>query len=132
MCEVFLDVFVLLGGIEVFLCCIVYYDYWLDKVCCLVLMDLKVDFLMYGNGECLIIEVMYCLVKGEKIYEIIDVCGMVFIVNKLNCLFKVKFVEIVLNDVDIIGCVDLIINFYVMIEDLDGCEIEKDKGNFLI
>jgi uncharacterized radical SAM protein YgiQ len=40
-------------------------------------------------------------------------------------------VEIASNDVDTIGRVDPIINPYVMTEDLDGCEIEKDKGNSL-
>jgi len=52
-------------------------------------------------------------------------------VNKLNRPSKAKFVEIASNDVDTIGRVDPIINPYVMTEDLDGCEIEKDKGNSL-
>ncbi len=51
--------------------------------------------------------------------------------NKLNRPSKAKFVEIASNDVDTIGRVDPIINPYVMTEDLDGCEIEKDKGNSL-
>ena len=86
---------------------------------------------MYGNGERSITEVMHRLAKGEKIHEITDVRGTAFIVNKLNRPSKAKFVEIASNDVDTIGRVDPIINPYVMTEDLDGCEIEKDKGNSL-
>ena len=86
---------------------------------------------MYGNGERSITEVMHRLAKGEKIHEITDVRGTAFIVNKLNRPSKAKFVEIASNDVDAIGRVDPIINPYVMTEDLDGCEIEKDKGNSL-
>jgi hypothetical protein len=33
--------------------------------------------------------------------------------------------------VDTIGRVDPIINPYVMTEDIDGCEVEKEKGNSL-
>jgi len=94
-------------------------------------MDSKADLLMYGNGERSITEVMHRLAKGEKIHEITDVRGTAFIVNKLNRPSKAKFVEIASNDVDTIGRVDPIINPYVMTEDLDGCEIEKDKGNSL-
>ena len=94
-------------------------------------MDSKADLLMYGNGERSITEVMHRLARGEKIHEITDVRGTAFIVNKLNRPSKAKFVEIASNDVDAIGRVDPIINPYVMTEDLDGCEIEKDKGNSL-
>ena len=78
-----------------------------------------------------IIEVMHRLAKGEKIHEITDVRGTAFIINKHNRASKAKFVEIASNDVDSVGRVDPIINPYVMTEDLDGCEIEKDKGNNL-
>ena len=86
---------------------------------------------MYGNGERSITEVMHRLARGEKITDITDVRGTAFIVNKHNRASKSKFVEIASNDVDAIGRVDPIINPYVMTEDLDGCEIEKDKGNSL-
>jgi uncharacterized radical SAM protein YgiQ len=129
--EAFPDVPVLLGGIEASLRRIAHYDYWSDKVRRSVLMDSKADLLMYGNGERSITEVMHRLAKGEKIHEITDVRGTAFIVNKLNRPSKAKFVEIASNDVDAIGRVDPIINPYVMTEDLDGCEIEKDKGNSL-
>jgi uncharacterized radical SAM protein YgiQ len=129
--EAFPDVPVLLGGIEASLRRIAHYDYWSDKVRRSVLMDSKADLLMYGNGERSITEVMHRLAKGEKIHEITDVRGTAFIVNKLNRPSKAKFVEIASNDVDTIGRVDPIINPYVMTEDLDGCEIEKDKGNSL-
>jgi hypothetical protein len=32
---------------------------------------------------------------------------------------------------DTVGRVDPIINPYVMTEDIDGCEVEKEKGNSL-
>ena len=129
--EAFPDVPVLLGGIEGSLRRIAHYDYWSDKVRRSILMDSKADLLMYGNGERSIIEVMHRLAKGEKITEITDVRGTAFIINKNNRASKAQFVEIASNDVDSIGRVDPIINPYVMTEDLDGCEIEKDKGNSL-
>ena len=129
--EAFPDVPVLLGGIEASLRRIGHYDYWSDKVRRSILMDSKADLLMYGNGERSITEVMHRLARGEKIHEITDVRGTAFIVNKSNRASKAKFVEIASNDVDSVGRVDPIINPYVMTEDLDGCEIEKDKGNSL-
>ncbi|NWK72692.1 YgiQ family radical SAM protein [Acinetobacter sp. SwsAc6] len=129
--EAYPDVPVLLGGIEGSLRRIAHYDYWSDKVRRSILMDSKADLLMYGNGERSIIEVMHRLAKGEKITDITDVRGTAFIINKHNRASKAKFVEIASNDVDTIGRVDPIINPYVMTEDLDGCEIEQDKGNSL-
>ena len=129
--EAFPDVPVLLGCIEASLRRIAHYDYWSDKVRRSILMDSKADLLMYGNGERSITEVMHRLARGEKIHEITDVRGTAFIVNKSNRASKAKFVEIASNDVDSVGRVDPIINPYVMTEDLDGCEIEKDKGNSL-
>ena len=129
--EAFPDVPVLLGGIEGSLRRIAHYDYWSDKVRRSILMDSKADLLMYGNGERSIIEIMHRLAKGEKIHQITDVRGTAFIINKHNRVAKAQFVEIASNDVDTIGRVDPIINPYVMSEDIDGCEIEKDKGNSL-
>ncbi len=63
----------------------------------------------------------------KKIHEITDVRGTAFIINKNNRASKAKFVEIASNDVDTIGRVDPIINPYVMTEDIDGCEVEKEK-----
>ena len=125
--EAFPDVPVLLGGIEGSLRRIAHYDYWSDKVRRSILMDSKADLLMYGNGERSIIEIMHRLSRGEKIYDINDVRGTAFIINKNNRAAKAKFVEIASNDVDAVGRVDPIINPYVMSEDIDGCEIEKDK-----
>ena len=126
--EAFPDVPVLLGGIEGSLRRIAHYDYWSDKVRRSILMDSKADLLMYGNGERSIIEIMHRLSRGEKISNITDVRGTAFIINKNNRQAKAKFVEIASNDVDAVGRVDPIINPYVMSEDIDGCEIEKDKS----
>lgn len=121
----------LLGGIEGSLRRIAHYDYWSDKVRRSILMDSKADLLMYGNGERAIIDVMHRLAKGEKIHEITDVRGTAFIINKHNKASKAKFVEVASNDVDTVGRVVPIINPYVMTEDIDGCEVEKEKGNSL-
>ena len=129
--EAFPDVPVLLGGIEGSLRRIAHYDYWSDKVRRSILMDSKADLLMYGNGERSIIEVMHRLAKGERIHEITDVRGTAFIINKHNRASKSQFVEIASNDVDTIGRVDAIINPYVMTEDLEGCDIEKNKNSSL-
>ncbi|MFW2064993.1 YgiQ family radical SAM protein, partial [Acinetobacter ursingii] len=102
-----------------------------DKVRRSILMDSKADLLMYGNGERAIIEVMPRLAKGEKVHEITDVRGTAFIINKHNKASKAQCVEIASNDVDSIGRVDPIINPYVMTEEIDGCEVEKEKGNSL-
>lgn len=106
--EVWKDVLVIFGGIEVSLCCIVYYDYWFDIVCCFVLVDLKVDMLMFGNGECLLVEVVYCLVMGELISEICDVCNIVIIVKEV--LLGWSGVDFICFD--IFGKIDLILYLY--------------------
>lgn len=75
--------FVIVGGIEVSLCCIVYYDYWSEKVCCFVLFDFKVDMFFFGNVECFFVEVIYWLVVGEDIVDLWDICGIVIIVKEV-------------------------------------------------
>lgn len=129
--EAFPDVPIILGGIEGSLRRIAHYDYWSDKVRRSILMDAKPDLLVYGNGERAIIEIIHRLSKGEAVKNIVDVRGTAFILNKSSRELKTGFIEIDSNDVDVVGRVDPIINPYVMTEDLDGCEIEKDKGNHL-
>lgn len=107
-CEVYKDILVLVGGIEVSLCRIVYYDYWFNKVCRSVLMDFKVDLLVYGNVEWVVVEVVYWVVVGQEMKEICDVCGMVCMLLELLVDWEVKdFIWI-----DIFGCVDVYKNFY--------------------
>lgn len=67
------DIFIIIGGIEVFLRRFVYYDYWFDKVRVLILIDSSVDFLIYGMGEKLLFEILLRFKKGENIKEIRDV-----------------------------------------------------------
>lgn len=49
--EVYSDVVIVIGGIEVSLRRFVYYDYWSDKVRKFMLIDSGVDLLVYGMSE---------------------------------------------------------------------------------
>ncbi len=129
--EAYPDVPIILGGIEGSLRRIAHYDYWSDKVRRSILLDAKPDLLIYGNGERQLAEIMHRLSKGESVKTIVDVRGTAFILNKSNRELKKDFVEIDGNDVDTIGRIDPIINPYVMTEDLDDCNIEKEKKNNL-
>lgn len=129
--EAYPDTPIILGGIEGSLRRIAHYDYWSDKVRRSILLDAKPDVLVYGNGERALIEIMHRLAKGESIKNIVDVRGTAFILNKSNRYLKQRYVEVASNDVDTIGRVDPIINPYVMTEDIEGCEIEKDQAKQL-
>lgn len=58
--QVYLDVLVFIGGIEAFLCCVMYYDYWFDKFFFNILEMSGVDMFVYGMGELLLREIV-CL-----------------------------------------------------------------------
>ena len=55
--EAYLDVPIVLGGIEASLRRLSHYDYWDDKVRRSVLVDAKADILVYGMGERQILEI---------------------------------------------------------------------------
>lgn len=69
---------IILGGIEASLRRIAHYDYWSDKVRRSILPDSKADLLIFGNGERAVVEVAHRLAAGERIAEITDVRGTVF------------------------------------------------------
>lgn len=92
------------GGIEVSLRRIAYYDYWFDIVRRFVLVDSKVDMLMFGNGERSLVEVAYRLAMGELISEIRDVRNIAIIVKE--ALFGWSGVDFI--RFDIFGKIDLI------------------------
>lgn len=122
--EAYPDVPQILGGIEASLRRIAHYDYWQDKVRRSILLDSKSDILLYGNAERAIIEIAHRLTRGEKIRDITDVRGTVFLRRDTPD----GYFEIDSTRIDAPGRVDRILNPYVNTADLDACEIEKQKG----
>ena len=77
--EAWSDVPIIMGGIEGSLRRIAHYDYWQDKVRRSILVDAKVDLLLYGNAERAIVEIAHRLAAREPVQDIIDVRGTAFI-----------------------------------------------------
>lgn len=73
--EAYVDVPVVIGGIEASLRRIAHYDYWSDKVRRTVLLDSTADILLYGNAERAIVDLTHRLAGGEPIEEITDLRG---------------------------------------------------------
>ncbi len=125
--EAYSDVPIILGGIEASLRRIAHYDYWQDKVRRSIITDAKADILLYGNAERAIVDVVHRLAKGDRIDQITDLRGTSFILNEARKVTKADYFEIASNDIDTPGRVDAIINPYVMTEDLDSCDVEKNN-----
>lgn len=77
--EAYPDVPIILGGIEASLRRLAHYDYWSEKVRRSVLLDSKADMLVYGNGERAIAEIAHRMAAGERLTEIQNVRGTVFV-----------------------------------------------------
>jgi len=77
--EAFRDVPIVIGGIEASLRRIAHFDYWSEKVRRSVLLDAKADLLVYGNAERQVCEIAHRLAAGERIGEITDLRGTVFV-----------------------------------------------------
>jgi len=77
--EAYREVPIVIGGIEASLRRIAHFDYWSEKVRRSVLLDAKADMLVYGNGERQICELAHRLAAGERIGDITDVRGTVFV-----------------------------------------------------
>jgi uncharacterized radical SAM protein YgiQ len=73
---------IVLGGIEASLRRIAHYDYWADQVRRSVLLDSKVDLLIFGMGERPVWEVAERLRKGEPIRALRDVRGTAHALRK--------------------------------------------------
>lgn len=73
---------IVLGGIEASLRRIAHYDYWADQVRRSVLLDSKVDLLIFGMGERPVWEVASRLRKGESIRALRDVRGTAHALRK--------------------------------------------------
>jgi uncharacterized radical SAM protein YgiQ len=81
--EAFNDVPIVIGGIEASLRRVAHYDYWSEKVRRSILLDAKADLLVYGNAERQVCEIAQRLAAGEKIHDITDVRGTVFVRSDL-------------------------------------------------
>lgn len=71
--RLFPDVPVIAGGIEASLRRLSHYDYWQDRLRPSIIMDAKVDMIVYGMGEKPMTEIARRLDGGERIGEMVDV-----------------------------------------------------------
>jgi uncharacterized radical SAM protein YgiQ len=76
--EAFSDAPIVIGGIEASLRRIAHFDYWSEKVRRSILLDAKADLLVFGNGERQIAEIAHRLAAGEKMADLTDIRGTVF------------------------------------------------------
>ena len=90
--ELFPDVPIVLGGIEASLRRLAHYDFWSDVVRRSVLLDAKVDLLVYGMGEKQIVEIAKRLAKNEDVKSLDNIRGTV-IVRKTMDNFK-NYIEV--------------------------------------
>ena len=90
--ELFPDVPIVLGGIEASLRRLAHYDFWSDVVRRSVLLDAKVDLLVYGMGEKQIVEIAKRLAKSEDVKSLDNIRGTV-IVRKTMDNFK-NYIEV--------------------------------------
>ncbi|MBF5044777.1 YgiQ family radical SAM protein [Aggregicoccus sp. 17bor-14] len=79
--EAFPDVPIVLGGIEASLRRIAHFDYWSEKVRRSIVMDAKVDLLVFGMGERPIWEIADRMNRGEKMSDLKDVRGTAYIIS---------------------------------------------------
>ncbi|MDD3589395.1 MAG: YgiQ family radical SAM protein [Thermoguttaceae bacterium] len=84
--EAFPGVPIIAGGIEASLRRIAHYDYWSDKVRRSIVLDAKIDLLVYGMGERAMLEILRRLNAGETIKDIRDVRGTVYKLGKTEDL----------------------------------------------
>jgi uncharacterized radical SAM protein YgiQ len=76
--EAFAGAPVIAGGVEASLRRLAHYDYWSDKVRRSIVMDSKVDLLVYGMGERGIVEVARRLSNGEPVEALRDMRGVAY------------------------------------------------------
>lgn len=88
MWEVYKGVLVIVGGVEVLLWWFVYYDYWSDKVCRFILMDSKVDFVVFGMGENLVVEIVWWFVVGDLVKDFCGMWGVVYVLGVFEKLLE--------------------------------------------
>ncbi|MBI2236454.1 MAG: YgiQ family radical SAM protein [Magnetospirillum sp.] len=79
--EAFKEVPLVLGGIEASLRRIAHFDYWSEKVRRSVLVDAKADLLVFGNGECAVVEIARRAAGGEAVRDMHDIRGTAVMVK---------------------------------------------------
>ncbi|HOJ12077.1 MAG TPA: YgiQ family radical SAM protein, partial [Clostridiales bacterium] len=76
--EAYGNVPIILGGLEASLRRFAHYDYWSNKIRRSILLDAKADLIVYGMGECQIVEIAEALESGIPISEITFIKGTVY------------------------------------------------------
>ncbi|MGE4433891.1 MAG: YgiQ family radical SAM protein [Bacteroidales bacterium] len=76
------DVPIVIGGIEASLRRLTHYDYWSDRVKPSILIDSRVDLLIYGMGEKPLTQLIEALRAGRPFSSITDIKQTVFVRNK--------------------------------------------------
>src|SRR6204780_5801920 len=77
--EAFKEVPIVIGGIEASLRRIAHFDYWSEKVRRSILLDVKPDLRVSGNGERAITEIARRLAAGERIDDMREIRGTSFV-----------------------------------------------------
>ncbi len=77
------DVPVVIGGIEASLRRLTHYDYWSDKLMPGILVDSKADFLIYGNGEKPVLELVRQLREGKSFSKLTFIPQTVFLSKEI-------------------------------------------------
>jgi uncharacterized radical SAM protein YgiQ len=80
--EAFKGVPLLAGGVEASMRRLAHFDYWSEKVRRSIVLDGRIDLLVYGMGERPLLEVIERLQKGEPIASIKDVQGTAYVAGK--------------------------------------------------
>ena len=80
--ELFPDTPIILGGIEASLRRVTHYDYWDDKLHKSILIDTKVDLLVYGMGENPLKAIVKELREGKSFSEIKDIPQTAYLADK--------------------------------------------------
>lgn len=81
--KLFPDAPLLIGGIEASLRRFTHYDYWSNKLMPSILVDSKADFLVYGNGEKPLREIVNRFKKGQTFNEMTDIPQTSFLSKEL-------------------------------------------------
>ena len=111
--EAYKQVPIVIGGIEASLRRIAHFDYWSDTVRRSVLVDAKADMLVYGNAERQIGQIAHRLQRGERISDITDLRGTVFVRRAM----PQDWTEIDSSDVDAPGPIAPPVNPYATEEE---------------
>ncbi|MBI3823048.1 MAG: YgiQ family radical SAM protein, partial [Planctomycetes bacterium] len=79
--EAFAGVPIIAGGVEASLRRLAHYDYWSDTVKRSILLDAKVDLLVYGMGEHAIVEIARRLAAGKTVRDLRDMRGIAYVMG---------------------------------------------------